>query len=147
VGFVHVLTQPDPAHRLDPAREADIDGVGGDQAGDEVVGLLGGAALAVDRDGAHRVRQPGCQPGIPGDIRRLLARLGHAATHDESHLARVDPGALHRLDLDGAEQVGGVQAGKEAVSLADGRSRRFDDDWRGHGRGSLWALDARAFDA
>ncbi len=44
-----VGTQGDPAHRLHAAGDAHVDRIGGDQVVDEVVGLLGGAALAVDR--------------------------------------------------------------------------------------------------
>src|SRR5271166_6891466 len=35
-----VSTQPHPAHRLDAAGDADVDGADGDQPGDQVVGLL-----------------------------------------------------------------------------------------------------------
>jgi hypothetical protein len=36
-----VRAETDAAHHLDPARDADVDRVRGDQPGDEVVGLLG----------------------------------------------------------------------------------------------------------
>ena len=44
--------------------------------GGEVDGLLGRAALAVDGDARHALRQPGRQPGIPRDVDGLRARSG-----------------------------------------------------------------------
>ena len=40
------------AHRFDAAGDADVDGPDGDQSGNQMVGLLGAAALAVDGGGA-----------------------------------------------------------------------------------------------
>ena len=51
------MPSADPAHRLDAARDPDLDGAGGDEPGDEVVGLLRRAALAVDRGARHLVGQ------------------------------------------------------------------------------------------
>jgi hypothetical protein len=136
-GVVDVLPETDAAHRLDPTRQPDLDGVGGNEPGDEVVRLLSRTALVVDGARTHRIRQAGGQPGVPRDVGSLFARLRHASADDESDFARLDAGALDRLELHGTEEVGGVQTGKEAVSLADGRSRRLDDDGRGHGDGSL----------
>ena len=61
-----VGAQADPAHRLDAAGDADVDGAGRDQAGDQVVGLLGAAALAVDRRGADVLGQARRSASPPG---------------------------------------------------------------------------------
>src|SRR5581483_9474379 len=44
-----VGTEADAAHRFDAARDADVDGARRDQPGDQTVGLLAAAALAIDR--------------------------------------------------------------------------------------------------
>ena len=74
--------RPHPAHGLDPAADPDVDGAGADQAGHEVVRLLGRAALAVDGGGGHLVGQALVQPGRPGHVGGLLPGLGHAAPDD-----------------------------------------------------------------
>jgi hypothetical protein len=123
-----VGAEPDPAHRLDTARDADVDGAGGDQPCDQVVGLLGAAALAVHRGGADMLGQARGQPPHPGDVVGLLAVLGDAAADDLLHRSRVDAGLLDQCALDGAQQFGGVQAGQPAVALSDGAAGGFDDD-------------------
>ena len=69
-----VGAQADAAHRLDTAGDADVDGARGDQAGDQVVGLLAAAALAVDGRSAGLLGQAGDQPGGPRDVVGLFAR-------------------------------------------------------------------------
>ena len=127
-----VGTQADPAHRLDPTGDAGVDGIGADQVGHEVVGLLGRAALAVDRGGGDLVGQALAQPGRAGHVGSLLPGLGHASADDLLDVARIDPGPLDQLDLGVAEQLGGVESGQPAVALADRSADCFDDHWLGH---------------
>ena len=123
-----VGAEADAAHRLDAAGDADVDGARRDEAGDQVVGLLPAAALAVDRRGADLLGQPGDQPGDPGDVVGLLAGLGDAAADDLLDVAGVDAGLLHERLLRRAQQLGGVQAGQPSVALADRAAGGFDDD-------------------
>ena len=90
-----VGAQSHPAHRLDATRDADVDRAGGDQPGDEVVGLLSAAALAVDGGGADVLGQTRRQPRHPADVVGLLPVLGHAAADDLLDLAGVDAGLVH----------------------------------------------------
>ncbi len=123
-----VGAQADAAHRLDAAGDADVDGAGRDQAGDQVVGLLAAAALAVDGRRADVLGQAGGQPGDPGDVVGLLAGLRDAAADDLLDVAGVDAGLLDQRLLRRAQQLGRVQAGQPSVSLADGAAGGFDDD-------------------
>ena len=118
-----------------PQATADLDGVGRDEPGDQVGGLLGRPALASSVRQPVPVRQAGVQPGGAGDVVGLFAGLGHAAAEDLLDGARVDAGAVDERALGRAEQVGGVQAGQPAAALADRRAHRFDDHRRTH-RGS-----------
>lgn len=95
-----VGAEPDAAHGLDTAGDADVDRAGRDQPGDQVVGLLGAAALAVDGGGTDLLGQAGGQPRHPGDVVRLLAVLGDAATDDLLDLIGVDAGLLDHGPLD-----------------------------------------------
>ena len=123
-----VGAEADAAHRLDAAGDADVDGAGGDQAGDQVVGLLAAAALAVDGRGADLLGQAGGQPGGPGDVVGLFAVLRDAAADDLLDVAGVDAGLLDERLLRRAQQLGRVQAGQPSVPLADGAAGGFDDD-------------------
>ena len=123
-----VGAETDAAHRLDAARDADVDGARGDQAGDQIVGLLAAAALAVDRRRADVLRQAGDQPADAGDVVGLLAELRDAAADDLLDVTGVDAGLLDERLLHGAEQLGGVQAGQPSVPLADGAAGGFNDD-------------------
>jgi hypothetical protein len=114
-----VAAQRHPAHRLDPARDADVDGAGRDLRGDQVHGLLRGAALRVDGHAAGRGRQAGVQPGRAGDVVGLLARLGDAPAEHLLDQRGVDAGAVDDGPLGDAEQVGGVPVGQHAVPPAD----------------------------
>jgi hypothetical protein len=106
----HVHAETHSAHGLDAAGDAHVDGTRRHQPGEEVVRLLGGAALAVHRGGRRLEGQAGAQPGVAGDVRGLLPGLGDAATDDLLHVGRVDPRPLDDLDLSGGEDVGGVHA-------------------------------------
>ena len=77
----------------------------GDQRGGEVHGLLGRAALAVDRRGGGLDRQPGLQPGVAADVEHLLAVLLDAAGDHVLDLGGVDAGALDDLGVGLAEQL------------------------------------------
>ena len=59
-----VRAQAHATHELDTARDPDVDGAGAHQVGDEVVGLLRRAALAVDGGGGHLVGQTRAQPRV-----------------------------------------------------------------------------------
>jgi hypothetical protein len=93
-----------------------------------VAGLLGRAALAVDRGGRRLVGQAGAEPGVAGDVGGLLAGLGHATAHDLLDRAGLEARPLDQADLGLGQQLGGVEAGQPAVALADGRPDGFDDD-------------------
>ena len=99
-----------------------------------MVGLLGRAALAVDRRGPHLEGEPGREPRVAGDVGGLLAGLGDAPGDDLLDVARVHPGSLDDLDLRGGEQLGGVQPRQPPVALADGRAGCFDDHGLRHVR-------------
>ncbi len=77
-----VGAQAHPAHRLDPAGNADVDGPDRDQAGDQMVGLLAAAALAVDSGGADMIGKAGGQPRHSADVVGLLPELRHATADD-----------------------------------------------------------------
>jgi hypothetical protein len=123
-----VRAEADAAHRLDAARDADVDGTRRDEAGDQAVRLLAAAALAVDRHRADVLRQPRNQPAHPGDVVGLLAELRDAAADDLLDVAGIDAGLLDERLLRGAQQLGGVQTGEPAIALADGAAGGFDDD-------------------
>ena len=141
--------EPDrhPAHDLDAAGDGDVDDAGADQAGGEVGGLLGRAALAVDGGGGHRERQAGGQPGGAGDVEGLLADLADAAADDLADLGRVDAGALDQLLLRRrpAGRRGGWWTGRRrAARRACGRLRRSRRrSWpqrRADGSARTWAV-------
>ena len=96
--------------------------------GDQPVGLLPAAALAVHRHRADVLGQAGDQPAHPGDVVGLLAELRDAAADDLLDVAGVDAGLLDERLLRGAQQLGGVQAGQPSVALADGAAGGFNDD-------------------
>ena len=128
-----VGAEADAAHRLDSARDADVDGTRRDQAGDEAVGLLAAAALAVDGHGADVLGQPGDEPAHPGDVVGLLAELRHAAADDLLDVAGVDAGLLHQRLLHRPQQLGGVQSGQPSVAFADRAAGGFNDYRVTHG--------------
>ena len=118
----------------DPSQDdpAGTSGSGSDQTGDQVVGLLGAAALAVDGGRAGLLGQPGGQPGHPGDVVGLLAELGDAPADDLFDLAGIDPGLVHEGLLHRPEQLGGVQSGEPPVAFADRAAGGLDDHGSAH---------------
>ena len=94
-----IRSEADPAHRLDPTGDPGIDGIGTDQIGHEVIGLLRRSALTVDRGRRSLIGKPLAQPGRPGHVRCLLAGLGDTAADDLLDLAGIDPGPLDQFDL------------------------------------------------
>lgn len=114
-------------HHLDPAGDADLDGVGGDESRDQMVGLLCGPALAVDGGRAGGLGEPGRQPCLARDVAGLRARLGDAPADDLFDEGGVDTGLLDQSALGDAQQFLGVQARQPPCALADRRPGRFDD--------------------
>ncbi len=118
------------AHVLHAAADHRVVHAGGDQRGGEVDGLLGGAALAIDRGGGGLDRQALLQPGVAGDVEGLLAELLHAAGHDVFDLGGVDPGAGDHLAVALAQQRVGVGVLVVALLLVptpDRGAHRLDD--------------------
>ena len=70
------------AHALDAGRDDQVLRAGQHALGGEVNCLLRGAALPVDRDARHALRQARRQPRVPGDVDGLRADLRDAA-HDD----------------------------------------------------------------
>jgi len=125
--------QRHPAHRLDPARDPDADRVRRDEPGHQVRRLLRRTALRVQRQAAGRMRQPGVQPGRPGDVVRLLARLRDATACYLLYLGRRDPRPVDQRRLRGAQDLGRVHARQHAAALSDRGPYRLDDHRGPHG--------------
>ena len=98
-----------------------------DQPGDQMVGLLAAAALAVDGGGADVLGQTQGQPCRPGDVVGLLRVLRHAAADELLDVAGVDTGLLHKRLLHRAQQFGGVQPRQPSGALADGAAGGFNN--------------------
>jgi hypothetical protein len=94
--------------------------------------LLRRAALGVQGQAPGLIGQPSVQPRDPGDVARLLARLGDAAAGHLLDLVRRQPAPLHQSGLRGAEDLGRVQPGQHPAALADRRPHRLDDHRRAH---------------
>ena len=116
-----------------PAGHDDVVGPGHHALGGEVDGLLGGAALAVDGGGRHRLGPSGGQHRVATDVERLLAHLHDAAGDDVVDERRVEVVArLEGLERLGG-QVDGVPVAELAVALAAGGADGVDDHGGGHG--------------
>ena len=122
-----IRAQADPAHRLDSAGDTDIDRPGGDQAGNQMICLLGATALAVDRGGADLFGETGGQPGDPGDVIGLLAVLRHATADHLLDGCGIDSGLVDQSLLHPTQNFRRVQSGKPATALSDRASGGFDD--------------------
>ena len=96
----------------------------------EVNGLLGGAALAVDRGGGHGLGPAGAEDGVAADVDALLGDLHDAAHDDVVDQRRVEVVALgdRREGLRG--EVDGVDGAELAVALAARGADNVDDDCR-----------------
>ena len=127
-----------------PQRDGSVDGAGGDQVVDEVVGLLRGPALAVDGRGRDLIGHPAQQPGRPGHVEPLLAGLGHAPADHLLDRRRVDARPLDDLDLGRTEDVGGPEAREPPVALPDGGADRLDDYRLRHDGHSSWYHSRRS---
>ena len=86
-----------PAHDLDAAGDGDVDDARADQAGGQVGGLLGRAALGVDGGGGGSSGQAGGEPRGAGDVEGLLADLADAAADDLADLGGVDARSVDQL--------------------------------------------------
>ena len=91
---------------LDP----DVNRADGNQPGDQMVGLLAAAALAIDGGGADLFGQTRGQPGSAGDVVGLLRKLGHAAADQLFDVTGVDTGLVDQCPLHPAQQLRRVQA-------------------------------------
>ena len=95
--------------------------------GREVHGLLGGAALAVDRRARDLLGQPGRQPGRPGDVAGLRADGVDAAEDDVLDGTRVDAAAVDEGAEDVRAEVGRVDAREAGALAGDGCADGLDD--------------------
>ena len=115
---------------LDAAADDGVGDAGGDERGTEVDGLLGGAALTVDRRRGGLDREPGLEPRVAGDVDALLAELLHAAGDRVLDDRGVDPRAVDDVGISLGQQVAGVDVLVVAlllVAAADRRPRGLDD--------------------
>ena len=80
-------------------------------------------------------RQALREPGGARDVEGLLAHLRDAAADDLADRAGIDPGALDRGALHGAEQIGRMQPRETALAAADRGTHGVDDEDFLHGRG------------
>ncbi len=103
-----VRAERNDRHRLHPAGDADVDRVGGDEPGDQMVGLLRRTALRVDGGRSGRLRQTRGQPGLARDVAGLGACLGHAAADRLLDEGGVEARLLEEAALGDAEQLLGV---------------------------------------
>ena len=100
----------------------------------DVVGLLRRPALRVDRGAGGGEPEPlAAQPGVAGDVRALLPRLGDAPADHFVDQRGLDAGAIDHRELRRPQDLGRLHAGEPAVALPDRGSDGFDDDRRAHG--------------
>src|SRR5215813_752606 len=137
------------AHGLDAASDADVDRACCDQARHEVIGLLGRAALSVDRRRRDRVWQSCSEPCIARDVGGLLAGLGDATAHDLLDRCGFDAGAGDDRLHGQAQQHGRMNTRQPAAPAPDRRPDGLDDDGLPpvHAPRSPvgWAASARSF--
>ena len=67
------------------------------------------SALVVDRRGADGIGKAGRQPGVAGDVGRLLPGLGDTSPDDEPDIGRVDARTPDRPGLHRTQQIGGME--------------------------------------
>jgi hypothetical protein len=121
-------TERDTAHRLDAARERDVDHARAHHGRGEVRRLLRRTALTVDGRRRDFERQTRRKPRGARDVERLLTDLADASSDDLSDVSRVDAGPFDRRSLYGGEQLGGMHRGEARIAAAERRSHCFDDD-------------------
>jgi hypothetical protein len=99
--------------------------VPGDQAcGSEGDGLLGRAALAVDRHARDALRPASREDCIAGYVDCLFADLPDAAPDDVLGQGGVDPGGLGEATEYMRREVDGLDVGEPAVALPGGAGRQ-----------------------
>ena len=82
------------------------------------------------------VREVGGEDDVAGDVRALLAGLGHVPEDDVADHRRLDAGALDDLVQGLRAEGDGVDAGEYAVAAPHGRPHGLNDDYFSH---DLWA--------
>ena len=117
-----------PAHDLDPAGDDQVVVPRGHPGRGEMDGLLGRAALAVDRRGGYPLGQPGGDPAVAGDVGALFAHLAHAPGDDVVDALGVEAGPLQQTREGEREEVGRVPVRQGAPALAERRAHDVDDD-------------------
>ena len=127
-------------HRLDAAGDAEVVGAGDHALGDEVHGLLGRAALAVDRGGGHVPGQAAGDPRVAGHVVGLLAHLADTAPDDVVDPTGIDPRPVDERVEREPQQVRRVPAGQRPLPLADRRADGVDDDGFTGGHGGTLAI-------
>jgi hypothetical protein len=120
-------------HRLDPARDGEIDLAAAYRAGGLADRVEPGGAEAVDRDPRNAVRQSGKQQRHAGDVAVVLAGLVGAAVEHvvERGPVRLGIASDERPDGHGREIVG-AHLGKGATVTTDRRSHRIADEGIAH---------------
>jgi hypothetical protein len=96
-------------------------------------GLLAGAALPVERGAGHRLRPPGGQHGVAGDVPRLLADLRHTAPDHVLHVVRIEAGPPGQLAQHVGGQIDRMDPRQPAVAPAHRGPDRADDHRITHG--------------
>ena len=102
--------EADAAHRLDAAGNTDVDGASGDQVRDEVVGLLGRPALAVDGGRGDLIRQAWLSQAVRVTLEACSPAWVTQPPITCSTVGGVDAGPLYQLHLGRTQQLGSMQA-------------------------------------
>jgi hypothetical protein len=131
-GERHGAADRDLGHLLHAAGHDDVVHAGHHGLGGEVDGLLGGAALAVDRGARDVLGEPGGQPAGAGDVAGLAPDRVDAAEHDVLDGGGVDPRALHERAERVGPEVGGVDLAQAPAPAPDGGADGVDDEGFGH---------------
>ena len=135
-----VRAHRDARHHLDPGRDDDVELAGPDRGGGVEVRLHRGAALAVDRRAADRLRPAGHHRRHPADVPALLADLGHAAHLDVLDLGRVEVVPRDEAVQHLRRELVAAGARERAVPPPDRAAHGVDDQRvRGHAR----SIDSR----
>ncbi len=122
----------DLAHALHPAGDDEVGGSAEHCLRGEMDGLLRGPALPVDGDARYFLRQPGREPGCPGDVTGLRPDRVDAAEDDVVDGCRVDAGAGDQRGEDVSAEIGRMGSGETAAAPADRCPDRVNDECIGH---------------